>query len=186
MPKGRRFNPPLDKDGTWFPHVGLTQKTPESITSATLKEPHYPHSSGRVEGKLPPIYKVREEQAAKNSFPFSVHDNRHSFENSGYYLDSGFGRKKIPPDKRQHVSRNFNLWACDYVPSCLDGFSNNRISYVYQEAMTIPNFRRFPRRYNELWSCFTFISRSYTEFLKKKPKDKFPIGKNAALLREPR
>ncbi|XP_047410172.1 testis-expressed protein 36 [Sciurus carolinensis] len=159
MPKGRRFNPPLDKDGTWFPHVGLTQKTPESITSATLKEPHYPHSSGRVEGKLPPIYKVREKEAAKNSFPFSVHDNRHSFENSGYYLDSGFGRKKIPPDKRQHVSRNFNLWACDYVPSCVDGFSNNRISYVYQEAVTSPNFRRFPRRYNELWSCFTFISR---------------------------
>nr|XP_040129167.1 testis-expressed protein 36 isoform X2 [Ictidomys tridecemlineatus] len=130
MPKGRRFNPPPDKDGRWFPHVGLTQTTPESLTSATLKEPHYPHSSGRVEGKLPPIYKVREK---------------------------GLGRKKIPPDKSQQVSRNFNLWASDYVPSCLDGFSNNQISYVYKEAMMVPNFRRFPRRYNELWSCFTFV-----------------------------
>uniref|UniRef100_A0A8C9PMQ6 Domain of unknown function with conserved HDNR motif domain-containing protein n=1 Tax=Spermophilus dauricus TaxID=99837 RepID=A0A8C9PMQ6_SPEDA len=88
MPKGRRFNPPPDKDGRWFPHIGLTQMTPGSLTSATLKEPHYPHSSGRVEGKLPPIYKVREKQAEKENFPFSVHDNRHSLENSGYYFDS--------------------------------------------------------------------------------------------------
>ncbi|XP_032137860.1 testis-expressed protein 36 isoform X1 [Sapajus apella] len=88
MAKGRRFNPPLDKDGRWFPHIGLTQKTPESITSATLKEPHRPHLSRQVEGKLPPIYKVREKQAVNNHFPFSVHDNRHSLENYGSYFDS--------------------------------------------------------------------------------------------------
>uniref|UniRef100_A0A8C4M5P3 Domain of unknown function with conserved HDNR motif domain-containing protein n=1 Tax=Equus asinus asinus TaxID=83772 RepID=A0A8C4M5P3_EQUAS len=88
MAKGRRFNPPLDKDGRWFPHIGLTQKTPESITKAMLKEPHSPRLSRQVEGKLPPIYKVREQQAVNNNFPFSVHDNRHSFQDSGYYLDS--------------------------------------------------------------------------------------------------
>lgn len=43
-----------------FPHIGLTQKTPESITSAALKEPHIPHLIRQVEEKLPPIYKVRE------------------------------------------------------------------------------------------------------------------------------
>ena len=28
------------------------------------------------------------QQAVNNNFPFSVHDNRHSFQNSGFYLDS--------------------------------------------------------------------------------------------------
>ncbi|KAG8517484.1 Testis-expressed protein 36 [Galemys pyrenaicus] len=71
-----------------FSHVGLTQKTPESITSATLKESYSPHLSQQVEGKLPSIYKIREKQAVNNNFPFSAHDNRHSFQNSGYYLDT--------------------------------------------------------------------------------------------------
>ncbi|XP_014925579.1 testis-expressed protein 36 isoform X1 [Acinonyx jubatus] len=173
MVRGRRFNPPLDKDGRWFPQIGLTQKTPESITSAMLKEPHSPRVSQQVEGRLPPIYKVREKQAADNNFPFSVHDNRYSFQSSGCYLDSGLGRRKISPEKRQHVSRNFNLWACDYVPSYLDGFSNNQISYVCQEIVVVPIFRRFPKHYNEIWNSFKFIpQRSYTEVLKKNPKFK--------------
>ncbi|XP_053765990.1 testis-expressed protein 36 isoform X2 [Panthera pardus] len=88
MVRGRRFNPPFDQDGRWFPQIGLTQKTPESITSAMLKEPHSPRVSQQVEGRLPPIYKVREKQAVDNNFPFSVHDNRYSFQSSGCYLDS--------------------------------------------------------------------------------------------------
>ncbi|XP_032031373.1 testis-expressed protein 36 isoform X1 [Hylobates moloch] len=178
MTKGQRFNPPSNKDGRWFPHIGLTQKTPESITSATSKEPQSPHLPQQAEVKLPPIYKVREKQAVNNQFPFSVHDNRHSLENSGCYLDSGLGRKKISPGKRQQVSRNFNLWACDYVPSCLDGFSNNQISYVYKEAVVVSSFRRFPRCYKEIWNTFTFLpERSYTEDLKKKPKVRFTVDK---------
>nr|XP_002721284.1 testis-expressed protein 36 isoform X5 [Oryctolagus cuniculus] len=183
MAKGRRFNPPLDEDGRWFPHVGLMQKTPESITRATLKEPLCAQAARQVEGRLPPIYKVREKQATNNSFPFSMHDNRHIFENSGNYLDSGLGRKKISPDKRQHVSRNFNLWASDYVPSCLDGFSNNQISYVYKEARVDPWFRRFPRCYAEVWSTCRFIpERSYPKILRKKPKVRFAVHQNIVLL----
>ncbi|XP_035958951.1 testis-expressed protein 36 [Halichoerus grypus] len=186
MAKGRRFNPALDKDGRWFPQIGLTEKTPESSTSAMLKEPHRPHLSRQVEGKLPPIYRVREKQAVSDNFPFSVHDNRHSFQSSGCYLDSGLGRRKISPERRQHVSRNFNLWACDYVPSCLDGFSNNQISYVYQEVVVVPIFRRFPRHYNEIWKSFKFIpQRSYTEFLKKTPKVRFAIDKKVGSSLEP-
>ncbi|KAM5271857.1 testis-expressed protein 36 [Ctenodactylus gundi] len=165
MGKGRRFNPPFHKDGRWFPHIGLTEKTPESIMCAALKDPHCPCLSRQVEEKLPPIYKVREKQAVNNSFPFSAHDNRHILENSGCYLDSGLGRKKISPDKRQHASKNFNLWACDYIPSCLDGFSNNQIAYgFYKEAVVVPNFRRFPRYYNEIWSTFECLpQRSYAK-----------------------
>ncbi|KAG5196113.1 testis-expressed protein 36 [Ovis aries] len=181
MVKGRRFNPPLDKDGRWFPHIGLTQKMPESITSTMLKESHSPRLSRQVEEKLPPIYKLREKQAVNNNFPFSAHDNRHSFQDSGFYLDSGLGRKKISPEKRQHVSRNFNLWACDYVPSCLDGFSNNQISYVYKEAVVVPIFRRFPRHHHEIWNTFKFMpQQSYTEFRKKNPKVRFLINKKTS------
>lgn len=43
-----------------FPHIGLTQKMPESITSTMLKESHSPRLSRQVEEKLPPIYKLRE------------------------------------------------------------------------------------------------------------------------------
>ncbi|KAM5243518.1 testis-expressed protein 36 [Hipposideros larvatus] len=180
MAKGRRFNPPFDKDGRWFPHIGLVQKTWESISSATFKEPHSPHFSRQIERKLPPIYKVREKQAVNNNFPFSVHDNRHSLQNFGDFLDSGLGRRKISPEKRQHVSRNFCLWACDYVPSRFDGFSNNQISYVYREAVAVPVFRRFPRHYNELWSTFKFIpEQSCAVFFKKDPKVRVAIDKKA-------
>ncbi|XP_038943771.1 testis-expressed protein 36 isoform X1 [Rattus norvegicus] len=88
MAKGRRFNPSLHKDGRWFTHIGVIEKIPESITSTSLKEIHCPYLSEQVEKRLPPIYKIREKQAANKNFPFSVHDNRHCFENSGYYFDS--------------------------------------------------------------------------------------------------
>ncbi|KAK2508197.1 hypothetical protein MC885_003176, partial [Smutsia gigantea] len=169
-----------------FPHIGLTQSTPESTTSAMLKEPRSPHLSRQAEGKLPPIYKVREQQAVNNNFPFSMHDNRHSFQNSGHYLDSGLGRRKISPDKRQHASRNFNRWACDYVPSCLDGISNNQLSYVCQEVMVDPIFRRFPRHYSEIWNAFKFTpQQSYTEFLKKNPQVRLAVDKKASSPLEP-
>ncbi|XP_069423532.1 testis-expressed protein 36 [Ovis canadensis] len=109
MVKGRRFNPPLDKDGRWFPHIGLTQKMPESITSTMLKESHSPRLSRQVEEKLPPIYKLREKQAVNNNFPFSAHDNRHSFQDSGFYLDS----VSISP----HIAKkmNSNIRALDFL-----------------------------------------------------------------------
>ncbi|XP_069844380.1 testis-expressed protein 36-like [Dipodomys merriami] len=182
MAKGRRFKPALDKDGRWFPHIGLTQKTPESITSGMLKEPHCPHLIGQLESKLPPIFKIREKQAVNNSFPFSMHDNRHSFENTGYYFDTGLGRKKISADKGQHVSRNFNLWACDYIPSCLDGFPNKPIPGVCTEAVVISSFRRFPRCYSERWSALKFIPEtSCAELLKRKSKVRLGADQKAIL-----
>lgn len=89
-------------------------------------------------------------------------------------LPKGLGRKKISPEKRQHISRNFNLWACDFIPSHFDGLSNNRTSYVHKETMVISTFRRFPRCYDEKWSAFKFVpNQSYTEFLKDQPNEEF-------------
>ncbi|KAF6111838.1 testis expressed 36 [Phyllostomus discolor] len=117
MAKGRRFNPPLDQDGRWFPHIGLPQKTPESITRATLKEPRSPRASRQAEEKLPPIYKIREKQAVHHSFPFSVHDNRHSFANSGFYLDSQ--EAPVPSVTRTDVHMTAEL-LCTQKPDLQD------------------------------------------------------------------
>lgn len=95
-------------------------------------------------------------------------------------LPQSLGRRTVAPEKREHVSRNFNLWACDYVPTYFDGFSNNQLSYVRPEAMVVPIFRRFPRQYSEVWASWKFIpEQSYTEFLKKKQKVRFTIDKGA-------
>ncbi|XP_023564844.1 testis-expressed protein 36 isoform X2 [Octodon degus] len=136
MVKGRHFKPSSDKDGSWFPHIGLTQKTPESLMSSVLKESYCPKLIQQTEKKLPPIFKVREKQA-------------------------GLGRKKISPEKGQHVSRNFNLWACDFIPSYLDGLSSNQIDYVYKEATIAPNLRHFPKSYNQVWDNFRPAAQSY-------------------------
>ncbi|OBS73222.1 hypothetical protein A6R68_12194 [Neotoma lepida] len=142
-----------------FPHTGLVQKTPESMTSATLKEIHCPYLSQQAERKLPPIFKIREK---------------------------GLGRKKISPDKRQHISRNFNLWACDFIPSRFDGLSNNQASYMHKEAVIISTFRRFPRCYNEKWNAFKFIhDQHYEKFLKNQPNEELSVDTKAASSQEP-
>ncbi|XP_021077727.1 testis-expressed protein 36 [Mus pahari] len=176
MAKGRRSNPPLNKDGRWFTHTGLMEKTPESITCTSLKETHCPYLFEQVDRRLPPIYKIREKQAASKNFPFSAHDNRHSFQNSGYYFDSGLGRKKFTPDQKQHISRNFNLWACDYIPSNFDGLSNNQTSYVPKKAVVISTFRRFPRHYDERWSDYKFAyNQSCAKFLGNQPNGELAV-----------
>ncbi|XP_034357084.1 testis-expressed protein 36 [Arvicanthis niloticus] len=176
MAKGRRFNPPLNKDGRWFTHIGLMEKTPESITRTSLKEIHCSHLSEQMERRLPPIYKIREKEAATKNFPFSVHDNRHSFQNSGYYFDSGLGRKKFSSDQKQHISRNFNLWACDYIPSSFDGLSSNQTSYVPKKAVVISTFRRFPRCYDEKWNDLKFVyNHSCGRSLGNEPNGEFAV-----------
>ncbi|XP_051002968.1 testis-expressed protein 36 [Acomys russatus] len=182
MAKGRRFKPPLVKDGCWFPHIGLLQKVPESITCTALKEIHCPHLAQQVQKKLPSVYKIREKQAENKNFPFSAHDNRHSFEDCGYFFDSGLGRKKALPDKGQHTSRNFNLWACDFIPSHFDGLSNNQTSYVHKDAVVISTFRRFPKCYSDKWSAFNQI---HAEVLKNRSNEEFATDTKVVSPHEP-
>ncbi|XP_054975465.1 testis-expressed protein 36 [Sorex araneus] len=165
MTKGRRFKPPVDKDGNWFLPDGPPPATPESVTRAMLKEGSSPFWYQQVDCKLPSIYKAREKRAVNNNFPFSDHDNRHQFQDYGHYLDLGLGRKKISPEKTQQVSKNFNLWASDYVPSHLDSFSNNQISYGYKETPVVLTHRRFPRGYSEKWSVYKSILEQRENFL---------------------
>nr|XP_020829291.1 testis-expressed protein 36 isoform X2 [Phascolarctos cinereus] len=73
--------------GIWFPHLGLIEKTPESTTTAMLKQPFLPESKRKMEERLPSRYQLRQQQANKSSFPFSVHDNRRGLEFCGHGLD---------------------------------------------------------------------------------------------------
>lgn len=87
-------------------------------------------------------------------------------------LPQGLGRRKCTPDQKQHISRNFNLWACEYIPSNLDGFSNNQTSYVHKKAVVVSSFRRFPRCYDERWIA---SSQSCPKFLGNQPNGEFAV-----------
>ncbi|CAM4594802.1 unnamed protein product [Caretta caretta] len=87
MPKGRLANPSTARDGAWFPHFGLFHSQPESITDYMLKQVQNPEEVQYIEKRLPLVYKIREQKAVKNHFPFSTHDNRNCLQNVGEYFD---------------------------------------------------------------------------------------------------
>uniref|UniRef100_A0A452I8S8 Domain of unknown function with conserved HDNR motif domain-containing protein n=1 Tax=Gopherus agassizii TaxID=38772 RepID=A0A452I8S8_9SAUR len=87
MPKGRLANPSTERDGAWFPHLGIFHSQPESVTDCMLKQVQNPEEVQYIEKRLPLVYKIREQKAVKNHFPFSTHDNRHCLQNVGEYFD---------------------------------------------------------------------------------------------------
>uniref|UniRef100_A0A674K365 Testis expressed 36 n=1 Tax=Terrapene triunguis TaxID=2587831 RepID=A0A674K365_9SAUR len=70
-----------------FPHLGIFHSQPESITDCMLKQVQNPEEVQYIEKRLPLVYKIREQKAVKNHFPFSTHDNRHCLQNVGEYFD---------------------------------------------------------------------------------------------------
>ncbi|XP_061490352.1 testis-expressed protein 36 [Rhineura floridana] len=87
MPKGRRANPSTARDGIWFAQSGKLQIFPESLTATMQKQILNTEATHQIDNRLPQMYKIREKKPA-NTFPFSVHDNRHCLLNVGEYLDS--------------------------------------------------------------------------------------------------
>ncbi|XP_072485125.1 testis-expressed protein 36 isoform X2 [Notamacropus eugenii] len=55
------------KAGIWFPHIGLIEKTPESTTTAMMKQPFLPESKRKVEEWLPSRYQLRQQPAETTS-----------------------------------------------------------------------------------------------------------------------
>lgn len=103
---------------------------------------------------------------------FSKHDNRHSIENCGIYLQEGFGKKLAGPHKNQHRSDS-QLFAHEevnqqkFISTYASGYLGNeqRCSSVtedstypttkgkwplnvYSTGSTKNTFRRFPQRYS--------------------------------------
>ncbi|XP_038266550.2 testis-expressed protein 36 [Dermochelys coriacea] len=87
VPKGRLASPSTAPDGAWFPHLGLFHSQPELITDHMLKQIQNPEEVWYIEKTLPVVYKIWEQKAVKNHFPFSTHDNRNCLQNVGEYFD---------------------------------------------------------------------------------------------------
>ncbi|XP_018412848.1 PREDICTED: testis-expressed sequence 36 protein [Nanorana parkeri] len=149
MPKGRLCMPSAEKDGLWFPHIGVSMKLPVTSTQDML---HHAKSASWKEQRLPLICVSCNKNEVQNGFPFSSHDNRHIIQGSGEYLDSGVGKRKTPHETRQQSSRNFNL-SCHSTPlkpsSCWNGFSNYQISFRGRQDTEAPFCRRYPKHHHE-------------------------------------
>ncbi|XP_077311618.1 testis-expressed protein 36 isoform X1 [Lithobates pipiens] len=149
MPRGRRSNPATDRDGVWFPHIDVDMKLPITSSQDML---HHAKSASWKKQRLPLICVTYNRTEVQHGFPFSSHDNRHSIQLSGEYLDSGLGRRKTPHETRQQSSRNFNL-SCHSTPprpfNYRDGFTNSQISYRGRQDTETPFCRRYPKRHHE-------------------------------------
>ncbi|XP_053890265.1 testis-expressed protein 36 isoform X2 [Malaclemys terrapin pileata] len=141
---------------TQFPHLGIFHSQPESITDCMLKQVQNPEEVQYIEKRLPLVYKIREQKAVKNHFPFSTHDNRHCLQNVGEYFDFSLGRKKVEPERRQQNSQNFCLWAHEYIPNSHDGFTIYQTSFIGDQDTKRPFCRRYPKQHLE--RCYIYKS----------------------------
>uniref|UniRef100_A0A8C8R4K0 Testis expressed 36 n=1 Tax=Pelusios castaneus TaxID=367368 RepID=A0A8C8R4K0_9SAUR len=139
-----------------FPHLGIFQSQSESITDSMLKQGQNPEEVQYIEKRLPLVFKIREQKAVKNDFPFSAHDNRHCLENVGEYFDFGLGRKKVEPERRQQNSQNFCLWAHEYIPRSHGGFTIYKTSFMGDQDTERPFCRRYPKQHLE--RCYIYKS----------------------------
>ncbi|XP_056388750.1 testis-expressed protein 36 [Hyla sarda] len=145
MPKGRLCNPCIEKDGIWFPHIGVSRKLPMTGTQEML------YRASWRETRLPHLCTAGNKNQAQDGFPFSAHDNRNILQGAGEYLDSGLGRKKTPFERRQHSSRNFNLLCHDQPPRATSyyGLTSAQISYRGRQDTEKPFCRRYPNHHHE-------------------------------------
>ncbi|KAF7239218.1 Testis-expressed protein 36 [Varanus komodoensis] len=144
MPKGRRANPSTARDGVWFKQCGNLQIYPESLTASMQKQILNVEAIHQVNNRLPLMYKVREKKPV-NTFPFSVHDNRHCLLNVGEYLDSGLGLKKFQQDKYHNISQNYFFLAHEPIPSSTSHHSIYQTSFVQYPNTEKPFLGRFPK-----------------------------------------
>ncbi|XP_008940569.1 PREDICTED: testis-expressed sequence 36 protein, partial [Merops nubicus] len=150
MPKRRCARPREQHAGAWFAHVGTCQGQLETTTGCALKQGRDWRAARCAEAGLLPVYRAREQKAV-NNFPFSSHDNKHCLQNVAEYFDLGMGRRKVEPERRQHNSQNFCLWAHTPIPSSRDGFTTYQTSFVGEQNPEGPFCRRYPRHHSEKW-----------------------------------
>ncbi|XP_027711687.1 testis-expressed protein 36 [Vombatus ursinus] len=138
--------------GIWFPHLSRIEKTPESTTTTMLKQPFLPESKRKMEEGLPSRYQLRQQQANKNNFPFSVHDNRRDLEFCGHGLDESLGRKKLEQVQMHFHSANFNHRTSDYIPTPEDNTSTYQASYTAKSRARGLFFPLFPKHHRDRWN----------------------------------
>ncbi|XP_060097423.1 testis-expressed protein 36 [Heteronotia binoei] len=158
MPKGRRANPSTARDGAWFQHSRPLQIYPESLTASMQKQILNLETVHQIENRLPLMYKLREKKPV-NTFPFSVHDNRHCLLNVGEYLDSGLGLRKFQQETCQHYSQNFSFLAHEPILSNTSYCTMYQTSFVPYPNTEKPFPGRFPKSHIERFNALNPVSK---------------------------
>ncbi|XP_077992268.1 testis-expressed protein 36-like [Glandiceps talaboti] len=150
MPKGRRFVPSTEMDGVWFNTRGyhsapLFRNTCTS-TGEMLSTRFRSETAARQRPAPPPEPFDDWSQGTYNETnPFSLHDNRHSFQDHGVYFGHGLGKRLLPPTERQHFSKDLVSWEKkDFY-----GKTNYKGEYQQRHCKNPPTRRRFPQIHEE-------------------------------------
>nr|XP_020647193.1 testis-expressed protein 36 isoform X2 [Pogona vitticeps] len=151
-----------------FSHIGNPHINPESLTATMQKQILNKEAAHQIEKRLPQMYKEREkfiisscacgygnclavgtnaenQKKPVNTFPFSVHDNRHCLLNEGEYLDSGLGLRKFQQELCQHHSQDYFLEAQEPFPSDTSHHSIYQTSFVQYPHTERSPWGRFPK-----------------------------------------
>ncbi|XP_042312501.1 LOW QUALITY PROTEIN: testis-expressed protein 36 [Sceloporus undulatus] len=104
-------------------------------------------SNSQIDNRLPQMYKVREKKPV-NTFPFSIHDNRHCLLNVGEYLDSGLGLKKFQQETCQQHSQNYFFLAHEPM-NCTSQRTIYQTSFIQYPNIKPPLVGRFPKSHVE-------------------------------------
>nr|XP_014343025.1 PREDICTED: testis-expressed sequence 36 protein isoform X2 [Latimeria chalumnae] len=127
-----------------FPHISLPPL--QALNSMQRNSTHK-----EQENILSPKHKIQE-KLLNQGFPFSVHDNRYILQNTGEYLNSGLGRRKVSMEKRQHNSQNFYHWdheSSSQGSSKHDCLTLYQTQYMGNQNINQPFCRRYPKNYME-------------------------------------
>ncbi|XP_022080729.1 testis-expressed protein 36-like [Acanthaster planci] len=149
MPKSRACVPSASNDGIWFrtrgwsdpPMMRDTMTSTGSMLSTSLREqqPERP--------KPPPEpFNTKIELSYTVNNPFSMHDNRNSFQDHGVYFGHGLGKRLFHGDERQHGSKDFYTWD---LPEQDLLSTNYRDAFPGRPCRQPPTRRRFPRQHSE-------------------------------------
>ncbi|XP_071792759.1 testis-expressed protein 36-like [Asterias amurensis] len=149
MPKSRQCAPSASNDGIWFrtrgwsdpPLMRDTMTSTGNMLNMSLREtqPQRPKPA-------PEPFNTKMEMTYDMENAFSVHDNRHSFQDHGVYFGHSLGKRLFHGDDRQHGSKNFYTWD---LPNQDLNSTNYGDAFTGRQCREPPTRRRFPRQHAE-------------------------------------
>lgn len=144
MPKSRRSAPSTANDGIWFQTRGWSDPPllRESATSTgqMLTATFKPEASSQPKPPPQPFTTLAQPDYFECN-PFSMHDNRNSFQDHGVYFGHGLGREHFYEDKNQHTSRDTVTWKNPQR----EFHTAYRDTYHGKPCRKPPTKRRFPK-----------------------------------------
>lgn len=148
MPKGRTYAPSIENDGNWFRTRGFKSAPlfrDTSTSTGRMLAATFNVESLRRPASPPPTFKNWSRVNYKDENNFSLHDNRHTFQDFGVYFGHGLGKRLVPPEERQHRSEDLVAWQKkDFY-----GTTNYNYSYQLRHCRSPPKRRRFPTIHQE-------------------------------------